>query len=353
MGEAFGEQFRDDIRGLAESRTEHLVRFVQRYAPGRDLSSRALRRLVSETVEAHRACDSSIWEEFSGIARGSGLTIEQLLIGNGLTDYRDYVLFDSCDLRLQATEHLGECSAFMVPAALADGHPLVGQTWDMNSDAGQFIVVVHRRPVGAPQTLGLTTVGCLCLIGMNDEGVSVGNTNLIPVDARPGVNYLFTITKALQCSTAAAAADCIVNTQRLSGHNFYAADESEAINIETTACQSVRRTIEHEVFVHTNHYLEDDLKPLEFSGQDGRNSTWRQDRLAVNFAALQAPISAADGWRQLADNTRGDGAVCNEDTEGVHGGFCTVATVVQSPAERQLLICAGGARLGQRQEFTF
>ena len=35
------------------------------------------------------------------------------------------------------------------------------------------------------------------------------------------------------------------------------------------------------------------------------------------------------------------------------GGFCTVATVVQDPAQRQLWICAGGARLGEREVFTF
>ena len=66
------------------------------------------------------------------------------------------------------------------------------------------------------------------------------------------------------------------------------------------------------VFVHTNHYLSGLLKPLELPA-DRKDSRWRHKRLAANFAALRGPITADDCWRQLADNTRGDGAVCNEE----------------------------------------
>jgi hypothetical protein len=103
--------------------------------------------------------------------------------------------------------------------------------------------------------------------------------------------------------------------------------------------------------VHTNHYLNPDLQTLEFGGLDLQNSQWRQERLDANFTRLAEPITMANCWTQLSDNTRGAGAVCNEDTEGRHAGFCTVATVVMNPAERLLWICAGGARTGERTEF--
>ena len=349
MGEAFGEQFRDEVAALTRRRMDHLAEYVGARGPGAEISRERMLRLAGAAVEAHRRFSPPIWAEFEGIARGAHLTVEELLIGNGLTDLRDYVLVSEAASSGAPPADEGGCSAFLVPPARADRGPIVGQTWDMHADARDFVVAVRRRPAGAPETVGVTTAGCLCLIGMNSAGVAVGNTNLVPTDARVGVNYLFTITRALQCTSAEEAAACIEAAPRMSGHNFYVADERTAINIETTATRSVRTAVTGEVLVHTNHYLSDRLKPLELPGRDLRDSTWRRDRLAANFAGLRGPITAADGWRQLADNTRGDGAVCNEDYEGLHGRAATLATVVQCPANRTLHACAGGARLGTRE----
>lgn len=353
IGECFGEQFRDGIRNLAESRTDHLVSFIQRYDPERNVSRRYLHRVVAETLEAHQLYDTAIWDEFDGIARAAGLSHEELLIANGLTDMRDYLLVDNKLMRQRCTAYMGECSAFLAPPMLTNGAPVVGQTWDMNNDAGEFIVVVHRKPDNGPETLGLTTVGCLSLIGMNSEGVSVGNTNLVPTDARPGVNYLFTITRALRCSSADEAADVIDATPRLSGHNYYTADATTVVNLETTGARSKRTDVTERIFVHTNHYLDADLKRLEFTEQNSEGSEFRYRQLSANVAEQPTPFTMEMGWEQLADNTREAGAICNEDADGTYAVFCTVATIVQSPAERTLWICAGGSRLGKREVFTF
>ena len=348
MGEAFGEQFRDDVRALTESRIAHLMEFVATHQPQRKLSRDDALALAAASVDAHRQLDEDIWAEFAGIARGAGLAIEELLIGNGFTDVRDYVFF-AAPAAAAAAEHAGECSALLVAASAADDNPIVGQTWDMSTDARPFVVLVHRRPTGAPETLGVTTAGCLCLIGMNSEGVAAGNTNLIPTDARAGVNYLFTITKALKCSSAEAAAASIEAAPRMSGHNYYVADERKAINLEATATRVVRTDVADGVFVHTNHYLSEELRPLEFAGQDPANSTFRYERLAGNFADVAAPVTMADCWAALSDDTRGAGAVCNEDYEGRYGQFSTLATVIMCPALGEMWACQGGARLGTRE----
>jgi len=349
MGEAFGEQFRDDVRALTEARIAHLVESVAAYQPGRTLAREDLPALVGRCVDAHRRFDEAVWAEFAGIARGAGLTIEELLIGNGLTDVRDYVLFAEREPVGEAGGHTGECSAFLVSAAAAGGGPIVGQTWDMHADARPFVLLVRRKPDGAPETLGVTTAGCLCLIGLNAEGVAVGNTNLVPTDARVGVNYLFTITKALRCRSAEAAAECIEATPRMSGHNFYVADEAAAVNLETTAARAVRTVVSDGVFVHTNHYLSGELSALAFRGRNPADSEYRRDRLAANLAAVAGPVTMDDCWAALSDNTRGAGAVCNEDYEGKYDRFATLATVILRPALGELHACEGGARLGARE----
>ena len=339
MGEGFGEAFADDIRRFTHGRIDRLAEFVAKYDPGRSLSRDDMLGLAGGTVEAHQRLCPAIWEEFEGIARAANLSVAELLIGNGFTDFRDFVLLQNPALRGQVTEGLGECTAFLAPAGVADGHPIVGQTWDMNAHARDFLVLVRRRPDDAPATLGLTTVGCLCLIGMNSEGVSVGNTNVVPTDARLGVNYLFTITNALRCRSAEAAADAIEATPRLSGHNYYVADTRQAINLETTATRCCRTVVEREVFVHANHYVDPSLKALEFARQDLTNSQGRHARLAANFVEQASPLSVETCWAQFADVVQG-----GPDTPP--SGVATLATVVQCPATHTLHVCAGGPTPG-------
>jgi len=197
----------------------------------------------------------------------------------------------------------------------------------------------------------VTTTGCLCLIGMNAEGVAVGNTNLIPTDARGGVNYLFTITRALKCSSAAEAAGAIEATPRMSGHNFYVADGADAVNLETTAARCVRTEVTDDVLVHTNHYLVDELLPLEFEPHPKENSVFRCGQLAGHFSGAGGPVTMDDCWRALSDDTRGAGAVCNEDYDGRFAPFATLATILMCPGRGELHACEGGARSGSREVF--
>ena len=344
MGEAHGEACRDDIRALTETRIAHLVAFVAKYDPDRSPTRDDALAMAAATASAHESYDADIWAEFAGIARGAGLTIEELLIGNGFTDLRDFALF-------AGDEHLDECSALLAGPGRTGGCPIAGQTWDMNTDARPFVRFVHRRPDRGPETLGVTTTGCLCLIGMNSEGVAVGNTNLVPTDARVGVNYLFTITRALKSRSAAEAADAIEATPRMSGHNFYAVDAVRAINLETTATRCIRTDVTDDVFVHTNHYLCDELLPLEFKPHPRENSLFRCDRLARNVADASGPVMVDDCWRALSDGTRGAGAICNEDYDGQFSPFATLATIVMCPGRGELHACEGGARRGTREVY--
>ncbi|MCG3178421.1 MAG: hypothetical protein BIFFINMI_00748 [Phycisphaerae bacterium] len=350
MGEAFGEAFRDDIRAFTRIRFDRLAKFVADNG-GRGISRSQIVALAAGALGAHRSYDADLWAEFAGIARGAGLDVEELLVCNGLTDLRDLALMDR---RGAAGDDPDECSMFMVPAELSGetGLPLCGQTWDMHFEAMDYMALVRRRPDNAPATLSLTTVGCLCLIGQNSEGVAVGNTNLVPTDPAPGVNYLFTITRALRAGDAAEAADLIQATPRLSGHNFYAVDARSAVNIETTATRCVRTPVGGAVFTHTNHYLSEELRPLEFTDRAMANTRWRQETLTCALAALAPPIRLADAWDRLARVTQGPGGACA--AAGVSAGpdSATVAAIAQCPGAGRMWLCIGPPTPGNRREFT-
>ena len=355
VGESFGEEFREDIRAFTESRLVHVAEFVGRHDPTRQFGRCEALACAARAATAHREYDDLIWEEFAGIAGGAGLRLEELLVGNGLTDMRDFALFCSPAGPAQVPPgDSGECSAVLVPSVCSgESGPIVAQTWDMNVDACDYIVIVRRKVSGVPESVCLTTVGCLCLIGLNSEGVAVGNTNLVPTDARPGVNYLFTITRALRARSAGEGAALVEETPRLSGHDFYVADGSTVINLETSARRCVRTRVTDEAFVHTNHYLDPELGALEFAGQELAGSRWRLARLTALLAECRGPLGAGECWRLLSDTVpgAGDAAVCREN-DGTRGPVCTVATVVQCPGAGRFEVCAGGGRTGKREVFS-
>ena len=98
------------------------------------------------------------------------------------------------------------CTSFIATAqATADGLTYVGQTWDMHAFAEPHMRVFRRTPDEGPAWVTLTTAGCLSLIGLSDRQIAVGNTNVAPVDARPGVIYLAMIHEALRSPDYATA----------------------------------------------------------------------------------------------------------------------------------------------------
>ena len=151
MGESQGEEHRDEIRDLVGRRVEHLIEFVHKYDPGRALDVPSTLDVAGSLLDAHRGYDHHLWEEFSGIARGAGVTEAELLIGNGLTDVRDLVLMQGLANREDAVPEgpapedrgelggdTGECTVFGASAEVSGGSPIIGQTWDMHPDARDF-----------------------------------------------------------------------------------------------------------------------------------------------------------------------------------------------------------------------
>lgn len=356
IGEAQGEAYRDEIHDFVSRRIAHLIDFVRKYDPGRRLQEDEVILHGRRLIEAHRGYDAALWEEFLGIARGARISEERLLIGNGLTDIRDLVLMEGLGgskerpARARGADS-GGCTSFGATPEATGGASIVGQTWDMHPDARHFLLVVRREPDDGPSTLSLTTVGCLSLSGVNSEGVAVCNSNLVPTDAREGINYLFTISRALRAGRAEDAADLVEGTRRLSGHDFMIADPCSVVDLETTGTLSRRTTPSEGVRVHSNHYLDEHLRGRAFDGIDTSSSRWRRERLDAAFRSATRPIDRDLCWELLSDSTRGDGAVCNEDYAGEFGDVATAATTVIETDTGTLTACSGGGRLGNRQEF--
>jgi hypothetical protein len=348
MGLTFGETFRQKIHMFAQTRLLRLKQFASDYCKN-PIDEKEIIKKITTMLPWHQNYDDELWLEFCGIADGADISHEMLMTAMGYTDIRDYLIKE-----LSIVAHdLGGCSAFVIPSVASKQGVICGQTWDMSPEALDYLVLVHRKPNTGPETLYLTTTGGLGLIGLNDCGIAIGNTNLMSFDNAPGVHYLFTITRALKATSLTAAIDSIINTPRLSGHNFYLADSQNAVNIETTATKSYCTPIKEHPFVYTNHYLSEALQPLEIPKPKHlhENTRYRFERMKTLFVQNKQIWNAKACWQTMSDDTRNTSgaAICNEDFNGQYGDFATVATCILIPQEKTLLVCPKGAKSGAMQ----
>lgn len=350
MGNAFGEAFREKIRELAQSRLVRLKQYVKEYCQV-SLNDNELVERISALIPYHQSYDKNIWDEVCGISEGAKISHEMLIILMGYTDLRDYLTQEI----ISEVSDVDGCSAFIIPENCSQQGVICGQTWDMTAEVINYLVIVHRKPHKGPETIYLTTMGSLGLIGLNSNGVTIGNTNLMAIDNKPGVHYLFTISRALNASSLDEAVGSVVNTPRLAGHNFFLADATRGVNIETTSRLSYCSLIETRPHVQTNHYLSESLHSLEKTLPQNIyiNTHYRHGRMTNHYINANQRWTADACWKALADDQRHElGAViCNEDYEGKYGDFATVATVVLIPKEKTMWVCAKGAKSGKLQKF--
>ena len=254
IGYAHGAAHRDAIRHFADER----VRLSgDPLWTGRTLSRTEVLDLAEACLTEHERYAPELVEELRGMAAATALTLAELLIVNGFTDFIDTVHHvGPGTVQPAAPVGADNCTAFLVPNSLANGQGFFGQTWDMHDSATPHVILLRGEPEAAPAFLCFTTVGCVGMIGMNEAGVAVGINNLLGADGQIGVTWPFVVRKMLQAETAEAALEALQNAPLAGAHNYLIMDRAgTGYNVEASA------TVEHvtplgtEPVIHTNHCL--------------------------------------------------------------------------------------------------
>ena len=337
MGESFGEETRNETRELYERRLIAALEYMREHHEHRG-TTRDVLAAAEACLPVTEAFDPEGYREFRAIARGAALSPAQLFVTQGLTDLRDMLAFAA------PTAESEGCSSFVhLPPSDSNGKLLAGQNWDLMDDNMPFVRLVHRKPDSAPETLSVTLTGCLSLIGMNSEGVCVGNTNLQSRDIRrSGVQYLSIIHRALRCSTADEAIEVISSAPRAAAHYYYTADRhGTAWGIECSANDEDRVRITDGTCVHCNHFLSQRLKALEVPITD-ESTGFRQERLSalLNDAGTSCDrLTASRARTALSDTEGGELAICRYNV-GPYD-ISTNASVIMCPETGELHACRG------------
>jgi isopenicillin-N N-acyltransferase-like protein len=324
MGGRHGELLAAGARAMCESRVE----LCTKAAGG--MSRAEILALAGESLPIFAEWAPETYAEFCGIAEGAGVTREELFIGNGYTDFVDLV-------RRQRPGP-SECTHFAAcPQACADGKLRVGQTWDMSASAYPHVVAFRRLPAGGPATLTVTTAGCLALIGLNEHGIAVGNTNLTPHDAQPGVMYLAMLHTALAQTSFDAAVRAICDAPRMSGHYYYVAGPAgELAAIETTALRHTPLQPDARgLLAHANHYVDPELVAYVSRDALSKNSTAREARMWELLAATER--HGTDSlWACLQDHAA---PLCRHEEPDSIARTCAAA--VMTPGDRSIRMAKG------------
>ena len=305
MGDAHGRAHAAEIRRYARHRVELVAEGLWSGGP---LAPGEVLELAGACLPAHEAFAPRLHAEMLAMASAAGITPVEAVVVGGFTDFVDTVRAVTAGPHpTSVTED--DCTAFVVPDALAVGAGMLGQTWDMHDTATDHVVLTRLRPDDGPDALVFTTVGCLGQIGMNSAGVCVGINNLNGNDGRFGVTWPTVIREMLTQTDAAAALDVLLRADLAGAHSYLILDAAgEGYSVE--AMPSVRpvEVLASDPLVHTNHVTSGDAVPYE-GERDADLMANSRRRLEVATAMLADSEHPIDPER-LMEVTREPTAIC-------------------------------------------
>jgi isopenicillin-N N-acyltransferase-like protein len=193
-GREYGCKFRGAIHGWLDR--EIYQAFTHR--PG---TRGEMMRYAGQCTREIRSYAPTVLEELEGMAEGSELKLEELVLGTLHEElYHEGIL--------PASDH---CTGLAVgPPDTRDGNSYVGQTWDWHgSTYGHSSVLAWKRPEG-PSVLTYAYPGLWVSAGLNSAGVALCWTGAYPGGSGPRVGiptYVLIAQMLYQESLEAALAE--------------------------------------------------------------------------------------------------------------------------------------------------
>lgn len=279
-----GEEFRNGIRELVSIRKELMLQ--KNPSLKKNLTS-----LAHQQLEVTRSFSPNITSELEGIAKGSDLPIEDIVILNNYTDFRDIQLPDE------------GCSTVHVQR---DNVIISGQTWDMHSSAKNFLSIIEIPECeNGPSSIILSLLGCTGLMGINSHQCLIGVNNINTTNAKVGLIWPVLVRETLLQPDLSSMRETLLNAPVTSGHNYLISSPTGAEHWEITPSQSdlihAHGEKENGHSFHTNHCLGEKVSLLENKDSISATTFARYDLLEKkvqnvdNYGNLKSLLQDHDG----------------------------------------------------------
>jgi isopenicillin-N N-acyltransferase-like protein len=341
MGYQHGSAFREAIH---EYTAERVRLCGDPKWSGIPLQTADVLALAEACLPYHQDYAPELMEELQGMADATGLSLAELIITNGFTDFVDLVY--TANQQKVSTLGVDDCTAFLIPAnATADGHAYFGQTWDMHATAAPYVLMLDGKPDNAPAFMSFTTMGCIGQIGMNTAGITIGINNIMG-QGQIGVMWPFIVRKALAQTTLEDALACVVEARRAGAHNFLLMDKNgHGYNVEAMADSVHIEKLDTTPIIHTNHCLIDTNRTTERERHPAslESSVHRLERANELLGQQSLDLDA------LMALTRDEEAICVEDTEPLH--VASLGATIMRPQTGEMWAVQGLPRTNEYERF--
>ncbi|MGB1287311.1 MAG: C45 family autoproteolytic acyltransferase/hydrolase [Aggregatilineales bacterium] len=329
IGYQHGKAHYDAIHHFTEDRIE--LSRTEKWT-GRTLSREAVLALAEACVPAHEAYSPELMEELRGTADATGLSLAELIVNNGFTDFIDtvYAVGDITAAKNPAIV-ADNCTAFLVPPSATDaGQGFFGQTWDMHASATPHVMLLHGKSDTAPDFLSFTITGCIGMIGMNAAGIAVGINNIMARHGQIGVIWNFVVRKILMQDNLDDALACITDAPLAGAHNYLLMDKhGNGYNVEGMPEHKEVTKLDNAVLAHTNHCVIEQTHAMERERPAASQASSAKRLHRAGDLLAQRPITL-DTLKAI---TRDEEAICVRESEPMHVESCGAAIMSPSTGE--------------------
>jgi hypothetical protein len=237
IGRQYGEELRAEIA--------HASRAIEELAITAGYGRMSLKNRINGYIPYAQELPAR-WDELVGVAQGSCLAIEDVLLMQMLEDLLDV---DACTTAGRA------------------GFLLHAEMWFASHT--DYAVLISE-PTDGPPVITVSCVGFLTGVGLNGSGFAMGVQSTSSRDARAGVPRAMVSRSALCALSAAEALREATRHHRSGGNGFVIVTRTGVQVVETSA--AIDDVAEERPWAaHTNHYISDKFQTVANSESEGES----------------------------------------------------------------------------------
>ena len=307
-------------------------------------SSPTLRsRLIDEARQGIAAFDEAYLEEMRGIADGSGVPLDAIIMINARTEIvaKARLIANRADEEEEEDEadNDGCTGAIILPERSATGGVIQGQNWDWQPECANTAIVLRVQRKNGPDLLTFVEAGGLGRHGMNEAGICVtGNYLRSDRDyCQEGVPLALVRRKALEQEHLALAIKVIATTPKACSTNMMLSqDKGFGIDLECAPDEAFPILPEDGLIVHANHWTNPTaLTKLRETGiASAPDSPYRDWRVRQLLNEPRRPLGREDLKAALFDDFLSPFSVCRPPRPGQRGDItASVAMILLEPGK--------------------
>lgn len=275
-------------------------------------------------------------EEMRGIAKGAGVSLDEILFLNARTELMS--------MRADADAGGGECTAIgLARERTISGQPIIAQNWDWHERVCASSAVFRLDSADTPRAVYLAEAGQLGKIGFNQYGLGVTLNILMTGEMSYGLPVHVLLRMVLGARNVAEAASLIKSYPRAGTSHFLVGDAGGDIRgLELTPVDVAELVPEDGAVIHTNHYCDAALAEKDVGRLLMVDTTARYDR-AVALVAGRNQWDFQSLSELFSDHDNHPASICRHvnpsDPEYLH--MMTVASFIMDLAAMKMLVTNG------------